>query len=58
MIGNDADASRNTVVAEAVPGADHRRTFITAAPTAKAWMDTLRAREAGPTDDGRAMPTR
>ena len=43
MIGNDADASRNPYVAEAVPGADHRRTFITAAPAAKAWMDKLRA---------------
>ena len=43
MIGNDADASRNPVVAEAVLGADHRRTFITAAPAAKAWMDKLRA---------------
>jgi hypothetical protein len=43
MIGNDADASRNPVVAEAVPGADHRRTFITAAPAAKVWMDALRA---------------
>ena len=57
MIGNEADPSQSTVVAEPVPGADHRRTFITAAPTAKAWMDTLRAREAGPTDAGRAMPT-
>ena len=57
MIGNEADPSQSNVVAEPVPGADHRRTFITAAPTAKAWMDTLRAREAGPTDAGRAMPT-
>jgi hypothetical protein len=47
MIGNDADASQNTVVAESVPGADHRRTFITAAPTAKAWMDELKAQDAG-----------
>ena len=46
MIGNEADPSPNTVIAEPVPGADHRRTFITAAPAAKAWMDELRARDA------------
>ena len=46
MIGNEADPSQNTVVAEPVPGADHRRTFITAAPAAKAWMDELRAPDA------------
>jgi len=47
MIGADADPALNPVVAEAVPGADHRRTFITAAPAAKAWMDGIRAQPAG-----------
>ena len=42
MIGDDSDPALNPVVAEAVPGADHRRTFITAAPAAKAWMDGIR----------------
>ena len=42
MIGDDSDPALNPVVAEAVPGADHRRTFITAAPAAKAWMDGFR----------------
>ena len=42
MIGAEADPALNPVVAEAVPGADHRRTFITAAPAAKAWMDEIR----------------
>jgi len=46
MIGDEADPARNPVVAEAVPGADHRRTFITAAPAAKAWMDGIRAQPA------------
>lgn len=49
MIGNEADPSQNTVVAKPVPGADHRRTFITAAPAAKAWMDELRAPDASRT---------
>ena len=47
MIGNEAEPSRSNVVAEPVSGADHRRTFITAAPAAKAWMDELRAPDSG-----------
>ena len=35
-------ASTNTIVPVLVEGADHRYTFITAAPAAKAWMDGLR----------------
>jgi hypothetical protein len=55
MIGNEAAPSRNTVVAEPVPGADHRRTFITAAPAAKAWMDGLRAPDSGRPSGSRSV---
>lgn len=41
LIGNEADLKQNRVSAEKVVGADHRRTFISAAPIAKAWMDDL-----------------
>jgi dienelactone hydrolase len=43
LIGNAAELAKNPVTAEAVPGADHRRTFISAAPLARTWMDGLRA---------------
>jgi hypothetical protein len=55
MIGNEADPSPNTVIAEPVPGADHRRTFITAAPAAKAWMDELRAPDSGRPSGSRSV---
>jgi pimeloyl-ACP methyl ester carboxylesterase len=42
LIGNEADLRQNRVSAEKVVGADHRRTFISAAPAAKAWMDGLK----------------
>jgi hypothetical protein len=41
LIGNEADLVENRVIAEKVAGSDHRRTFISAAPFAKAWMDGL-----------------
>jgi hypothetical protein len=41
LIGNEADLPENRVIAEKVVGSDHRRTFISAAPFAKAWMDGL-----------------
>lgn len=41
LIGNEADLKQNRVSAEKVVGADHRRTFISGAPRAKAWMDGL-----------------
>jgi pimeloyl-ACP methyl ester carboxylesterase len=42
LIGNLADQSENMVSALAVPGANHRLTFLQAAPAAKAWMESLR----------------
>lgn len=42
LIGNLADQSENRVEALAVKGANHRLTFVHAAPAAKAWMDGLR----------------
>ena len=42
LIGNWSDQSENTVHPINVKGGTHRLTFITAAPAAKAWMDSLR----------------
>lgn len=42
LIGNLAEQSANPISAIEVPGATHRLTFVTAAPSAKAWMDGLR----------------
>ena len=44
LIGNEAELDQNRVSAEKVTGADHRRTFISAAPAAKQWMDGLKAK--------------
>jgi pimeloyl-ACP methyl ester carboxylesterase len=41
LIGNADELTQNRVSAEKVVGADHRRTFISAAPISKAWMDGL-----------------
>lgn len=43
LVGDESDPSRQRFVAEKVTGGDHRRTFISAAPAAKVWMDTLGA---------------
>jgi hypothetical protein len=42
LIGNLSDQSANVVTTEEVKGATHRLTLITAAPAAKAWMDSFR----------------
>ncbi len=42
LIGNLAEQSDNPISAIEVPGGTHRLTFISAAPAAKAWMDSLR----------------
>lgn len=42
LIGNLAEQSANPVSAIEVPGATHRLTFVSAAPSAKSWMDSLR----------------
>jgi hypothetical protein len=41
LIGNLSDQSANVVTTEEVKGATHRLTLITAAPAAKAWMDSF-----------------
>lgn len=43
LIGNEAALGESRVTAVAVPGADHRRTFMSAAQLAKAWLDGLPA---------------
>lgn len=44
LVGNEDDLAKSHVVAERVAGADHRRTFISAAPAARVWMDELRSK--------------
>ncbi len=44
LIGNESDLPRSNVTAVKVTGADHRRTFISAAPEARAWMDRMVAK--------------
>ena len=55
LAGENADAIFNRVEARRVAGANHRLTFITAAHSARAWMDMLRKQT--PPQQGRGDPS-
>ncbi len=48
LVGTPPEAAANPVQAQRVEGANHRMTFITAAPAARAWMDSLRNQAQSP----------
>lgn len=55
LAGENADAIFNRVESRRVAGANHRLTFITAAHSARAWMDMLRKQT--PPQQGRGDPS-